>query len=41
MDAEVGALVCPWPLYVEVGVKDKLLDVRHARPEAQRLETFR
>ncbi|MDP7023228.1 MAG: prolyl oligopeptidase family serine peptidase [Kiritimatiellia bacterium] len=37
MDAEVGALVCPRPLYVEVGKKDDLFRVRHARPEARKL----
>lgn len=37
MDAEVGALVCPRSLYVEVGNKDELFKVRHARPEARRL----
>lgn len=40
MDAEVGALVCPRPLYVEVGLKDDLFNVRHARPEARRLEVI-
>lgn len=40
MDAEVGALICPRPLYVEVGVNDQLLGVRHARPEAKRLAAF-
>ena len=38
MDAEVGALVCPRPLHVEVGKADELFHVRHARPEARRLE---
>ena len=37
LDAEVGALVCPRPLYIEVGKKDELFDVRRARPEARRL----
>ncbi len=37
LDAEVGALVCPRPLYVEVGVKDALFDVRKARPVARQL----
>jgi dienelactone hydrolase len=42
MDAEVGALVCPRPLYIEVGRKDDLFNVRHARPEARKLEaTYR
>ena len=40
LDAEVGALVCPRPLYVEVGAKDTLFDVRKARPEARRLRAF-
>lgn len=40
MDAEVGALVCPRPLYVEVGRKDDLFHVRHARPEAGKLEAI-
>ena len=40
MDAEVGALVCPRPLYVEVGKKDDLFNVRHARQEVKRLETI-
>ncbi|MCK5851278.1 MAG: dienelactone hydrolase family protein [Kiritimatiellae bacterium] len=38
MDAEIGALVCPRPLYIEVGKKDDLFNVRHARPEARKLE---
>ena len=37
MDAEVGALVCPRPLYIEVGGKDALFNVRHARPEVRKL----
>jgi len=37
LDVEVGSLVCPRPLYVEVGRKDELFDVRRARPEAKRL----
>lgn len=40
LDAEVGALVCPRPLYIEVGRKDDLFDVRRARPEARKLATF-
>jgi len=40
MDSEVGALVCPRPLYVEVGKKDSLFNVRHARPEARKLEAI-
>ena len=38
LDAEVGALVCPRSLYVEVGRKDELFNFRHARPEARKLE---
>jgi len=37
LDAEVGALVCPRPLYIEVGKKDKLFNIRHARPAAKKL----
>lgn len=37
LDAEVGALVCPRPLYVEVGKTDTLFDVRRARPDARKL----
>lgn len=37
LDTEVGALVCPRPLCIEVGAKDDLFSVRLARPEAQRL----
>jgi len=40
MDAEVGALVCPRPLYVEVGKRDDLFNVRHARPEAKKLASI-
>ena len=40
MDAEIGALVCPRPLYIEVGVRDDLFSVRHARPEAGKLEAI-
>lgn len=39
MDAEVGALVCPRAFYVEVGLKDDLFNVRHARPEARKLQS--
>ena len=37
MDYEVGALICPRPLYIEVGKNDEL--GRHAQPEARNLET--
>lgn len=40
MDAEIGALVCPRPLYVEVGKKDDLFKSRHAQPEAKKLATI-
>jgi dienelactone hydrolase len=33
-DGEVAALVCPRPLYVEVGARDELFDVESARPVA-------
>jgi dienelactone hydrolase len=37
LDAEVGALVCPRPLRVEIGKKDEMFDVRKARGQAERL----
>ena len=37
LDAEVGAMVCPRPLYIEVSKKDEIFDVRLARPEAEKL----
>lgn len=37
LDAEIAGLVCPRPLYIEVGKQDDLFDVRHARPEAQKV----
>ena len=37
LDYEVGALVCPRPLYVEVGQRDDLFRVHDARPEGARL----
>lgn len=40
LDAEVGAMVCPRPLYIEVGKKDELFDVRQARPEARKLKAI-
>ncbi|NLF01939.1 MAG: prolyl oligopeptidase family serine peptidase [Anaerolineales bacterium] len=36
-DAEVAALVCPRWLYVEVGARDELFDVRLAEPEAEKV----
>jgi len=38
MDAEVGALVCPRPLCVELGKNDHIFKVRHARAEAAKLQ---
>jgi hypothetical protein len=38
MDAEVGALVCPRQLYIEVGKKDELFDVKYAGTEAGKLQ---
>lgn len=40
MDAEVGAMVCPRSLYIEVGKKDNLFNVRRARSEARKLEAI-
>ncbi|MFH1568562.1 MAG: prolyl oligopeptidase family serine peptidase, partial [Gemmatimonadota bacterium] len=37
LDYEVAALICPRPLCVEVGERDDLFRVRHARPEARKL----
>lgn len=37
LDAEVGALVCPRALCVEVGRRDELFDVRGARAEARKI----
>jgi hypothetical protein len=34
----VGALVCPRPLYIEVGKRDELFDVEKARPEIKKLQ---
>ncbi|MDF1513717.1 MAG: dienelactone hydrolase family protein [Anaerolineae bacterium] len=34
-DAEVVGLICPRPLYIEVGLHDELLDVTSARPVAK------
>ena len=31
LDTEIARLVCPRPLYIEVGKKDELFDVKHAR----------
>ena len=40
IDAEVAALVCPRPLYIEVGQTDELFDVALARKEAARITPF-
>ncbi len=37
LDAEVAALVCPRPLYIEVGAQDELFDVNLAKPEHLKL----
>lgn len=36
-DTEVAALVCPRPLYVEVGARDELFGVESARPVAEQV----
>ncbi len=36
-DAEVASLVCPRALYLEVGERDELFDVRYARLEAEKV----
>ena len=36
-DAEIAALICPRPLYVEAGRRDELLDVAGARREAEKV----
>lgn len=36
-DAEVAGLICPRPLYIEVGSHDELFDVASARPVAQKI----
>ena len=37
LDAEVAALVCPRPLYIELGLHDELFAARHARPEGRKV----
>ncbi len=37
MDAETARLICPRPLYIEVGKTDPLFHVRHAEPEAKKV----
>ena len=38
LDAEIAFLVCPRPLYIEVGRRDDLFTVETARPEAQKVQ---
>jgi hypothetical protein len=40
LDSEVGALICPRPLYIEVGKADELFNIKYVEKEFQRLETF-
>lgn len=40
LDAEVGALICPRPLFIEVGKEDELFHIRHARPEVRKLKAY-
>ncbi len=37
LDAEIACLVCPRPLYIEVGRKDPLFLVQHARSEQKKV----
>lgn len=36
-DAEIAALICPKPLYIEAGQRDELLDVEGAKREAEKV----
>lgn len=36
-DAEIASLVCPRALYIEVGERDELFEVRYAHPEAEKV----
>lgn len=38
-DAEVAQLVCPRALYIEVGQKDQVFDIRHPGPEAEKVSS--
>lgn len=38
LDAEVAAMVCPRPLYIEVGKKDDLFEVPYARSGAREIQ---
>lgn len=41
LDAEICAMICPRPLYIEVGKNDELFDVRSAREEFEKVkETY-
>jgi hypothetical protein len=40
LDAEVGAIICPRPLFIEVGNRDELFDSEHALYEFNRLKDF-
>lgn len=40
LDAEVGALICPRPLYIEIGRNDPLFDCEAGRAEFLRLKAF-
>lgn len=40
LDAEVAGLVCPRPLFIELGLQDELFDPVHARGEAERVRSF-
>lgn len=38
LDAEIAALVCPRPLFIEIGGKDDLFEAAPARPEAAKVK---
>jgi len=40
LDAEVGALICPRPLYIEVGENDELFVVQYAKEEFKRIKEY-
>ena len=40
LDAEIACLICPRPLYIEVGRRDDLFTVETARPEAERVSAM-
>jgi hypothetical protein len=39
-DTEVAGLICPRPLYIELGLHDELFDVESARPVAEKVLIF-